>query len=214
MPRATAEIFTVFGDHGVAGINGQMKQADFFDHSGNMPLFTVLGGLLLFIGGAIVLFNSMMTILGMSLLIASAIIALVPRSFKRRSPSGQEDFVPLAGIRTLLDAFFTTQMQRHEIPSLIIWEHYLVYAVTLGVAREVMKQLELVFPNLQDGDYRFGHGWYSYGAHAGFGALHSSFSDIENVVERSLKTAEKAVSKASSGSGGGGGGGGSSYGGR
>ncbi|HBK86140.1 MAG TPA: hypothetical protein DDZ53_08950, partial [Firmicutes bacterium] len=51
-------------------------------------------------------------------------------------------------------------MERYTIPSLIIWEHYLVYAVTLGVAKEVMKQLELVYPNLTEGDYRFGHGWY------------------------------------------------------
>ncbi|CQR74108.1 hypothetical protein SOV_22270 [Sporomusa ovata DSM 2662] len=204
----------------VAGINEQMEQADFFDHSGNMPLATVLGGLLLFTLGAIVLFNSTMTILGVSLLIAAAIIALIPRSFKRRSPSGQEDFVRWQAFKRFLLHF--SQMQRHEIPSLIIWEHYLVYAVTLGVAREVMKQLELVFPNLQDGDYRFGYGWYSYGAHIGFDTLHGSFSDIENVVERSIKTAEKAISKSSSdsgggggfSSGGGGGGGGSSYGGR
>lgn len=32
-------------------------------------------------------------------------------------------------------------MEKHEIPSLIIWEHYLVYAVTLGVADKVIKQI-------------------------------------------------------------------------
>lgn len=203
----------------VAGLNEQGEQAGFFEDRGNMPLITVLGGVLLFTLGAVILFNSTMTIFGASV-IAAAIIALIPLAFKRRSPSGQEDFVRWQAFKRFLLHF--SQMQRHEIPSLIIWEHYLVYAVTLGVAREVMKQLELVFPNLQDGDYRFGHGWYSYGVHSGFDALHDSFSDIGNVVERSIKTAEKAVSKSSSGSGGGGGfssgggggGGGSSYGGR
>ncbi len=153
-------------------------------------------------------------------MVAGALIGVVPRSFKKRSPSGQEDYVRWQAFKRFLLHF--SQMQRHEIPSLVIWEHYLVYAVTLGVAREVMKQLELVFPNMQDGEHRFGHGWYAYGAYTGFDAFHHSFNEIGNSVERSIKTAEKAVSKSSSGSGGGGGfssgggggGGGSSYGGR
>lgn len=96
-------------------------------------------------------------------------------------------------------------MERHEIPSQIIWEHYLVYAVTLGVAREVIKQLELVFPNMQEGGYHFGYGRLTYGTGSSFHGLHNSFNDIGNVVERSINTAYTAVSKSSSGSGGGGG---------
>ena len=34
----------------------------------------------------------------------------------------------MAGFRRFLLDF--SQMERHEIPSLVIWEHYLVYAVT------------------------------------------------------------------------------------
>ena len=114
-------------------------------------------------------------------------------------------------------------MQRHEIPSLIFWEHYLVYAVTLGVAKEVIKQLVIVFPNMQEDDYRFGHGWIYYGAYgSGMNALNNSFDGIGNSFERAVSTAQKAASKSSSGSGGGGGfsgggggvGGGGSYGGR
>ena len=113
-------------------------------------------------------------------------------------------------------------MDKHEIPSLIIWEHYLVYAVTLGVASEVIKQLEIVFPNMQDGDYHFGYGWYTYGNINGFHSMENSFKDISESIKDSIKSARAAVSKTSSGSGGGGGfssgggggGGGSSYGGR
>ena len=126
-----------------------------------------------------------------------------------------------AAFKRFLEHF--SEMQRHEIPSLIIWEHYLVYAVTLGVAKEVIKQLELVFPNMQDGAYRFGDGWMMYGTYySGMNALTNSFDGIGDSFERALQSAEKAVSKSSSGSGGGGGfssgggggGGGSSYGGR
>ena len=126
-----------------------------------------------------------------------------------------------AAFKRFLEHF--SEMQRHEIPSLIIWEYYLVYAVTLGVAKEVIKQLEVVFPNMQEGDYRFGQGWMMYGTyHTGMNALTNSFDGIGESFERALNSAEKAVSKASSGSGGGGGfsggggggGGGGSYGGR
>jgi uncharacterized membrane protein len=126
----------------------------------------------------------------------------------------------MAGFSMFFNGFFP--MDKYEIPSLIIWEHYLVYAVTLGVAREVIKQLELVFPNMQDGDYHFGYGWYTYGRIGGFNSMENSFKDISDSIDDSIKSAQAAVSKSSSGSGGGGGfssgggggGGGSSYGGR
>jgi uncharacterized membrane protein len=212
--------FYGFWQQWTAGINGQGEEMEFFDHSGNMPLFTLLAGLAFFILGAAAAANTNMAILGAALMVAGAVIGLVPRSFKKRSPTGQEDFTRWQAFRRFLQHF--SQMERHEIPSLIIWEHYLVYAVTLGVAREVIKQLEIVFPNMQDGDYRFGYGWLTYGSWNSFSALHDSFNDIGTVMERSLKIAHKAVSKSSSGSGGGGGfssgggggGGGSSYGGR
>jgi len=132
----------------------------------------------------------------------------------------QEDYVRWQAFKKFLQHF--SEMQRHEIPSLIIWEHYLVLAVTLGVAKEVIKQLELVFPNMQDENYRFGYGWMTYGAYGSLNSLHHSFEGIGSSFDRSLQSAQKAVSKTSSGSGGGGGfssgggggGGGSSYEGR
>ena len=108
----------------------------------------------------------------------------------------------------------------------IIWEHYLVYAVSLGVAREVMKQLEIVFPNLKDDNYRFGQHWYYGAAGLEMAGFSNHFENIGQSLERSVEVAEKTVraaeSRSSSGfgggggfsGGGGGGSGGSSYGGR
>ncbi len=211
--------FNAFWRQWTAGVNGQGEELDFFAYSGYMPLVAMLLGLLLFTAGAANA-NDERLIPGFALMLAGAIVGLAPRSFKKRSPTGQEDFVRWQAFRRFLQHF--SQMDRHEIPSLIIWEHYLVYAVTLGVAREVIKQLELVFPDMRDGDHRFAHGWMAHGAWNSFNELHDSFADIGAAVERSLKTAHTAVSKSSSGSGGGGGfssgggggGGGSSYGGR
>ena len=35
-----------------------------------------------------------------------------------------------------------------EIPSLVIWEHYLVYATVLGIAKRVLDQLSIVYPEI------------------------------------------------------------------
>ena len=192
---------------------------NFFDSNGSMLIKTILSGIVLFVLAGILIITTM-PVLGAGALIAGIIIVVVPLFFKRRSASGQEDYEKWKAFRRFLLDF--SQLDKHEIPSLVIWEHYLVYAVTLGVAKEVIKQLELVFPNMQDGDYVFGHGWYYYGAHPNFVAFHHSLDGISNSFEHAVKTVQAAASQASSGScggggfscGGGGGGGGGSFGGR
>lgn len=109
-----------------------------------------------------------------------------------------------------------SELDRHEVPSLIIWEHYLVYAVTLGVAQQVIKQLEIVFPNLEDQNYRFGYGWYYY--HLGSAnSLNQGLSSLTTKIEQSFtQSIQAAVGQTSSGSGMGGsfsGGGGGGFGG-
>ncbi|MDD2554419.1 MAG: DUF2207 domain-containing protein [Desulfotomaculaceae bacterium] len=217
--KKNGQEFHAFWSGWTSGIIAKCQAYDFFDSNGNMSLFTVLGGVVLFVAGFVL--AARIGTIGWAMIIAGIIIFFVSRFFKRRSVTGQEDYVRWAAFKKFLEHF--SEMQRHEIPSLIIWEHYLVYAVTLGVAKEVIKQLEVVFPNMQDGDYRFGSGWMMYGTyHSGMNALTNSFDGIGESFERSLASAQKAVSKSSSGSGGGGGfsggggggGGGGSYGGR
>ncbi|NLZ28735.1 MAG: DUF2207 domain-containing protein [Firmicutes bacterium] len=170
------------------------------------------------------LFTKEIFIPGGAFLVSAFLIALVPKTFKRRSQKASEDFSKWKAFRRFLLHF--SEMQRHEIPSLVIWEHYLVYAISLEVAREVMKQLEIVFPNLQDSDYHFGQHWYYGAAAAGMIDLGGNFEKIGHTLQRSIRTAERTVraaeSRSSSGSGGGGGfsggggggSGGGSYGGR
>jgi len=211
--------FYSFWQEWTSTVRARGEELQFFDDKGRMPLLSVLGGLGLFVLGSMLAAKG--SILGWSLIVAGTLFLFIPHLFKRRSRSGQEDYVRWRAFQRFLEHF--SEMERHEIPSLIIWEHYLVYAVTLGVAKEVIKQLQVVFPNLQEGDHRFGYGWMNYGTtYAGMNALDNSFNSIDSAIDRALTSAQKAVSKSSSGSGGGGGfsggggggGGGSSYGGR
>jgi uncharacterized membrane protein len=216
--KDNGEKFYKFWKEWTSGLVSQGEKLKFFEDKGKMPLFTILGGLGLIILGSILVAKT--GVIGFALIITGVLFLIIPSLFKRRSVSGQEDYVRWRAFKKFLEHF--SEMERHEIPSLIIWEHYLVFAVTLGVAKEVIKQLELVFPNMQDGDYHFGYGWMTYGTYRGMNTLNDSFENIGNSFQQALQTAEKAVSKASSGSGGGGGfsggggggGGGSSFGGR
>jgi uncharacterized membrane protein len=190
----------------------------FFDENKALYKYSAIGGILLIALGVFTAFK--MLAIGIALVISGLMILLVPKLFRRRSPNGQDDYVKWKAFKKFLEHF--SEMQRHEIPSLIIWEHYLVYAVTLGVAKEVIKQLELVFPNMTDGDYRFGYGWMNYSSYGSFRAFNDSFDMVGNSIDKAFSSAQKAVSKSSSGGGsgggfsggGGGGGGGGSYGGR
>lgn len=190
----------------------------FFDENKALYKYSAIGGILLIALGIFTIFK--MLAIGIALVVSGLMILLVPQLFRRRSPNGQDDYVKWKAFKKFLEHF--SEMQKHEIPSLIIWEHYLVYAVTLGVAKEVIKQLELVFPNMTDGDYRFGYGWMNYSSYGSFRAFNDSFDMVGNSIDKAFSSAQKAVSKSSSGGGsgggfsggGGGGGGGGSYGGR
>lgn len=182
------------------------------------------GVALVFFLTGLILIRAEVVLPGVSIFLCSFFIAFVPAKFKRRSQPAHEDLRKWEAFKRFLLHF--SNMERHEIPSLVIWEHYLVYAVTLGVAKEVMKQLEIVFPNLQEDDYRFGQYWWHSQTGFAMAGLSDNFDKISESIQHSIQVAEKTVkaaeSKSSSGSGGGGGfsggggggSGGGSYGGR
>jgi uncharacterized membrane protein len=160
--------------------------------------------------------------------VAGAIIAGM--KMKRRSQHGESQLALWKGFRKFLKDF--SNLDRATLPHLILWEHYLVYAVILGVAKEVIAQLPIVYPELNNPQTRFGYNWYYTGAGGFMGAQQGQFmeSSLNNMatmaasMEKTWNTAFSTVNSAlkssgrssssgggggfSSGGGGGGGGGG------
>ena len=97
-----------------------------------------------------------------------------------------------------------SNMQEAEIPSLVIWEHYLVYATSLGVADEVIDQLPKVFSEqeLTNPDLTYMGGYRSF---SNFYIMNQAFSNTMTRVNSAVSTAQIAASQKSSGSGFGGG---------
>ena len=176
------------------GKHHALEKLTSFPNPSRIRWIAVRVALVFFLTG-LILIRAEVVLPGVSIFLCSFFIAIVPAKFKRRSQPAHEDLRKWEAFKLFLLHF--SNMERHEIPSLVIWEHYLVYAVTLGVAKEVMKQLEIVFPNLQEDDYRFGQYWYSQNRF--WAGLSDNFDkDFRESIQHSIQVAEKTVKAAES----------------
>ncbi|OEH86089.1 hypothetical protein BHU72_14270 [Desulfuribacillus stibiiarsenatis] len=204
-------VFASFWNDWSEALKKRGDELGFFDqHSGGKVLKHVMPGIVLFLIGFITLIWQVITLgpfiaLTISAMITGILCMIGVAFHARRSPEGQEQFVRWKAFRRFLQHF--SNMDKHDIPSLVIWEHYLVYAISLGVAKEVIKQLNIVFPSMEQGNHRFGYGWYYLNTNNGdFTDFTNSFENMTNSVTKSIQQSiSTATSQTSSGSGGGGG---------
>lgn len=155
-----SHVFAKRFDEWKAAVSAYAERYDFFDRNvgkgraiGVLAAVCVIaiGCLLLAVGARYGAFGGIFWLCsGGFLLVMSAVM-------NRRSRSGATEFCKWKAFRRFLTDF--SSLDRATIPSLAIWEHYLVYAVTLGVAKEVIKQLPVVFPELNDDPSRFARTW-------------------------------------------------------
>lgn len=70
-------------------------------------------------------------------------IVMYTFSIDKRSKKGNEDYVRWKAFKKFLEDF--SSFEDYPLPSIIIWEHYLVYATSFGIADKVSEQLKLKF---------------------------------------------------------------------
>jgi hypothetical protein len=75
--------------------------------------------------------------------LAGAVMLLGSPAIRRRSQRGADDLQQWKGFRRFLLDF--SQMPKAELPAVVMWEHYLVYAIPLGVADRVIDQLGRIY---------------------------------------------------------------------
>ncbi|MEA2021734.1 MAG: DUF2207 domain-containing protein [Candidatus Caldatribacteriota bacterium] len=124
---------------------------------------------------------------------------------KKKTRRGINEYTKWRAFKRFLLHF--SNMKDYEIPSIAVWEHYLVYAITLGVAEKVISRLKVV---LRDQDISFRNSTYLYAMTDRSGNLNSGMFKSFN---KSFSSAFVSTSSSSGGgggfsSGGGGGGGG------
>lgn len=107
------------------------------------------------------------------------------------------------GLKKYMEDF--SMLKDREVPELVLWEKYLVYATLFGNAEKVLKQLKVVYPEFSNDDYMRNTTYFYLIAHTDFN------KSFVNSVNTSMQNAYmSSVSSSGGGYGGGfsGGGGG------
>ena len=194
----------------------EAEKNDFFDKTCNTGKTAGLLISFAYLGLGILIFSAFKTAFGFVLMAQFLILVIFSARLSRRTAYGNEQNAMWQAFKNFLKDF--SHMEKAEIPSIVIWEHYLVYAISLGVAKEVISQLPLVFTDtdLQDTRLTYMHG-YNFANFASFtNAFDRTVDSVDGAISNAMAVANSTLSSSSGGgggfsggsSGGGGGGGG------
>jgi len=183
-------------------VKTEAEKNKFFDKTSKKGQITaILTGTAYFVAGFVIIPVSqlgsaaILTVLGVIMIIFGA-------RLNRRSAYGNEQYAMWKAFKNFLLEF--SRMDKAEMPSIIIWEHYLVYAISLGVAKEVIRQLPLVFSDadLQNTNLTFMYGYNMHNLNRFANTFDRTVNTIDNAISNAISVAN---SKNSSSSGYGGG---------
>lgn len=197
----------------------EAEKLNFFDKSSDKGKFIIrIAAIMYFIIAFVILFI-FETSWALILLFISIFTFIYSVTINKRTRYGNEQKAKWTAFRNFLKDF--SRLDKAGLPSIVIWEHYLVYAISLGVAKEVIKQLPLVISeyDYNDGNLTFLSGYGSSIVFTDFThVLDSTISSVTNAIDNAMNVANSTLSSSSgsgggfsggsSGGGGGGGGGG------
>lgn len=103
------------------------------------------------------------------------------------------------GLKKYMNDF--SLLKEREVPELVIWEKFLVFATAFGIAEKVIKQLKIVYPNMDQMEGITTYAYMNLMINTNFA---SSFS---NSINSSISSAYSSASGSGGGFSGGGGGG-------
>jgi uncharacterized membrane protein len=177
----------------------------------------IAGGLITvgLIGLGVILMSLDYVFTGVTLFLSAFVMLILVGVSGRRTPEAQTEYNQWKAFRRFLKDF--SNLEEAPVYSITIWEHYLVYATVLGVAKEVAAQLETLAPQFaNDPNYSSS---FLYMAMRSPGMTQSFGNSLTSTFVSSIQAATSQMSSGSgggggfsSGGGGGGGGGGGSAG--
>jgi len=159
---------------------------------GCLPSWLIIfAGVVAMIWGALYLFGAALIIGALLLFFAS------PKLYY--TAYGADQLAKWSAFRRFLLHF--SKLDRSTVPSLVVWEHYLVYAVVLGVAKQVIDQLALVFPRLVEDPTFNQTSWSRMNAAQTaliINNMNTMTRSLNNTVSSASRTASSAIAAASS----------------
>ncbi len=111
---------------------------------------------------------------------------------------GLDEHSQWKGLKNYMEDF--SMLDKREVPEIVIWEKFLVYATVFGIADKVLKQLKIVYPNISE---ELGVNHYAYM----YLMMNTNFSNsFSNAITNSMSTAYSSATGGGGGFSGGGGG--------
>jgi uncharacterized membrane protein len=186
----------------VKAVRESAKERDFFDPKAKRVLWFLIPILLLLGLGFFALGMELYATGIITLIMSFALFIVVVVAATKRSAKGHEEYTKWRAFMRYLRE--SSRVDTARVGSLGIWEEYLPYAISLGVADKMLQELEVRFPNLQHDGYYFGSHWFMY--HHVYGV--SSIRHMTNTVGKSVTSVTMPTGSGGTGGGFSGGGGG------
>ena len=106
----------------------------------------------------------------------------------------------MAGLKRYMEEF--SLLKEKEVPHLVLWEKYLVFATVYGIADKVIKQLKIVYPEITNiDDYTYMNLVYNTAFTTSF--INSLDESITNVYSSANASYYNSTSSSGGGYGGG-----------
>lgn len=110
------------------------------------PVFTAVGIISIIIGIALLINGKYMNFMGPGLAVMGALITIFTPKVPKLNQNGEEKYELTQGLKRFMLDF--TNLREHELPALVLWEAYMVYATMMGISEAVLKNLKLKYPEL------------------------------------------------------------------
>ncbi|MZQ75768.1 MAG: DUF2207 domain-containing protein [Peptoclostridium sp.] len=200
--KSTAMLYKSGYDLFVDSAKDAAQMRGFFEEGmSGARIGAILLGIAGVFGGAGIIAMLTAVSLGVALIATSIGLVLYSALIKKRTRYGAEQYGMWKAFKRFLNHF--SQLDKAQLPSIVMWEHYLVYAISLGVAAEVIKTLKIIYPPEAFEAAGLTYLGHSYGRSM---SPVTSFDTITNSISSSTAKALSAATSQLSSSGGGGGG--------
>ncbi len=186
------------------GIHDKEQEKIYKKYSSSTSLFITILFFTIFITAIMISEINTIVIGASAIVIISTIISmiLVGKAKKKvniYTQKGVDEREKWKGLIKYMEDF--SMLDEKEVPDIVLWEHFLVYATAFGIAEKVLKQLKVVYPDLEQ---NLDVNTYTY-MHI---MLHTNFSSsFSNAISTSMSSAYSSATGGGGGFSGGGGGG-------
>ncbi len=106
----------------------------------SLAVFSLIAGLFLFLA------VDYATFLGLGMFIFAILLIIGRPNAKKLNADGEAKYMQAKGLEAFMLNF--TNLAEHEIPKMLLWEEYMVFATMMGISEQVLKELKLKYPEL------------------------------------------------------------------